>query len=1112
MSSMAGSGNARRRQARQVGNNKANSDSPPHTDIPVQPGLDHDAPSYQDNTDTHAPEPSHSLNNSPSPSPTDTRTSHAPSAASKAKQASGRQASASFRNVSACNRCRLRKNKCDQKLPACSACERAGVKCVSYDPITKQQVPRHYVHYLEERCAYLEAQLRNNGVTFVSARSFALGDQAGDDATSPTIGGQLGEFDTQNVSSSQEIRANPTIRSSNEDPGREVDDLVSSIGLVSVQGASDARFLGSTSGISFARVVFHSVKSANSQSLSNRSSRRSSKAALKENEKAPASMRDSIFGLHKKPFFKEAPFPDRELGYKLVDLYMEYANPQIPILHRVEFMKLFSRVYSPNHQRTARESYLLNIVFAIGAGVILNSNDKDDESESETSKSSSRSSENPAKRRRFSSKQHRPEEYHASAIVHLESFLNSSPAGPHPDGFGGGLEELQAVLLLASFALLRPIAPGLWYLVGVAVRLAIDLGLHHDDGSNSEGDNEDSFEMTDSSSTLDPNRLQAGDDQNNQGHKQWIRDLRRRLWWCVYGFDRLVSTCVGRPFGITDSVVTTKFPSLLGDEYITPSGLKTPPPNSPSYKHVAHHYIRLRLLQSEILQVLQHQQAQKAKQNAKGRPNPYLHRDLPSPFLSRFDSLREWRDDVDARLLEWKTTMPTPRDIGVEYNTGFLELNYWQAIITLYRPTITMPSTLAGEAASVYKNLGGSGYNISDEADAEDRDFIFLKIAEAGEKILRLYRQLHRVHLVNYTYLATHHLFMAGIAFLFAIWHSNLIRSRLSLDSVDFTVLAGTSVLEDLSKVCPPARACRDAFSRMSKVTIQICMSTTGFGQSVASAEGSHPSAHHPGGQRAFGRAGTSPAATGEAKDLSFKGRQNRAKPSQSNGRAGLQQSKSYDIQAFSDSQNLFGGIGGSDSNAGQPFERSGAQFGASQSNVSQQPHYGSMVGSSEFGGVGTSVMGGNEGASALEEYYNRMPELDPPQAASDSFDAKPTWAPSPPASEASGIPPSLAATSSNDTPATSTHPTIHTSMDNLGDPTPFQFDPDLGIDFSNMNPDLPMLADNDEMQMFGGGFDMLDGYWFGAGGAGPDAAPADAAASGGFDMGGMDLDEGDLE
>src|SRR3954451_12314759 len=54
-------------------------------------------------------------------------------------------AASSFRNVSACNRCRLRKNRCDQKLPSCASCEKAGVKCVGYDPITKREIPRRFV-------------------------------------------------------------------------------------------------------------------------------------------------------------------------------------------------------------------------------------------------------------------------------------------------------------------------------------------------------------------------------------------------------------------------------------------------------------------------------------------------------------------------------------------------------------------------------------------------------------------------------------------------------------------------------------------------------------------------------------------------------------------------------------------------------------------------------------------------------------------------------------------------------------------------------------------------------------------------------------------------------
>lgn len=67
-----------------------------------------------------------------------------PANAANAGPAKGGQSS-NFRNVSACNRCRLRKNRCDQKLPSCASCAKAGVACVGYDPITKKEIPRRYV-------------------------------------------------------------------------------------------------------------------------------------------------------------------------------------------------------------------------------------------------------------------------------------------------------------------------------------------------------------------------------------------------------------------------------------------------------------------------------------------------------------------------------------------------------------------------------------------------------------------------------------------------------------------------------------------------------------------------------------------------------------------------------------------------------------------------------------------------------------------------------------------------------------------------------------------------------------------------------------------------------
>jgi hypothetical protein len=413
---------------------------------------------------------------------------------------------------------------------------------------------------LETRVAHLESLLQENGITYASGEDF--------NPSSHTANGAASNKPISITSAPPQNRngtAKPSAASSKEESDKydreKLTKLVSNIGMVSVQGASDPRFLGSTSGISFARVVFAAVKSSVSGSSSERGSVRGAKLPTENVADGGTLMRDSFFGLHTKPAIRPAPFPDRELGSRLVELYFEHANPQIPILHRGEFMDLFDRVYaSGERHRTSRESYMLNIVFAIGAGIIMGSSDSSGDSPtSDNPKSPKGPKPSPpsSKKRRLAGQQHQPEEYHASAIVHLENFLGSSPAADRPDGFGGGLEELQAVLLLAGFALLRPVAPGLWYIVGVAVRLGVDLGLHYEDGVGIDGTDQpvgsvEGRREADHSMSASHTKIDA----KERGRRQWVRDLRRRLWWCVYSLDRLVSTCVGRPFGITDQVVS----------------------------------------------------------------------------------------------------------------------------------------------------------------------------------------------------------------------------------------------------------------------------------------------------------------------------------------------------------------------------------------------------------------------------------------------------------------------------------------------------------------------------------------------------------------------------
>lgn len=104
---------------------------------------------------------------------------------------------------------------------------------------------------------------------------------------------------------------------------------------------------------------------------------------------------------------------------------------------------------------------------------------------------------------------------------------------------------------------------------------------------------------------------------------------------------------------------------------------------------------------------------------------------------------------------------PQKADTGVAFTPLFLELNYWQAIIMLYRQSLSVPEPLASELSPATGVEVQTPESTGTELK-EDEEMVFMKVAQAGQTVLKIYRQLHRLKLVNYTFLATHHLFMSG--------------------------------------------------------------------------------------------------------------------------------------------------------------------------------------------------------------------------------------------------------------------------------------------------------------------------------------------------------------
>lgn len=62
------------------------------------------------------------------------------------------------RIAQACDRCRVKKSRCDGKVPHCSSCVAVGIKCVVSDKLSRRSFPKGYTENLEEYVRQLEAE------------------------------------------------------------------------------------------------------------------------------------------------------------------------------------------------------------------------------------------------------------------------------------------------------------------------------------------------------------------------------------------------------------------------------------------------------------------------------------------------------------------------------------------------------------------------------------------------------------------------------------------------------------------------------------------------------------------------------------------------------------------------------------------------------------------------------------------------------------------------------------------------------------------------------------------------------------------------------------------
>lgn len=320
------------------------------------------------------------------------------------------------------------------------------------------------------------------------------------------------------------------------------------------------------------------------------------------------------------------------------------------------------------------------------------------------------------------------EAFHAEALKHLDAVFEAQ-----------SYIGLQAILLLVWYSLLNPDKGSIWFLVGLASRTCVDLGFHNE--HNSQAEKLDNLEI----------------------------DMRRRLFWVTYKMDRLLSQSLGRPPSIPDGFMYVPLPALQHDVDIHAGQYGAPTGDVCAYKTVFMHTIKLRQLQSEILN---------HTYGVNGQPLPK----------------EEWFDDMFERLKHWLANAPEPR--GTVSSEGYA-ISFHNSCLLLYRPSRGNPKPGRTALSTV---LASSSY------------------------IIRIYRRMQLNNRISWLWMTSHFSFMAGLSFLYAFF--NLYshgggNNVPSLDEAMMDIESCLAVLEYLSPRVPSAGQCHETMRSVSTAILE---------------------------------------------------------------------------------------------------------------------------------------------------------------------------------------------------------------------------------------------------------------------------------------------------
>ncbi|KAF4169480.1 hypothetical protein CNMCM6936_008172 [Aspergillus lentulus] len=371
------------------------------------------------------------------------------------------------------------------------------------------------------------------------------------------------------------------------------------------------------------------------------------------------------------------------------------------------------------------------------------------------------------------------EGYYASALKYADHACNH-----------GSITSLQCLLLLMVYALYNPSCNiNIWNLNYQCLASVIDLGLQRD--------------------------VRASQSLHISVFDQ---EMRTRIFWVVYTFDRTVCTMMGRPIGIRDEAcdirvsktnflhveVPTKgrmqFPLAISDSDLMNIGPDQQYKESPSHMSYSIHIFGLAQLVSETKYVMHS-----------------VNRAAPAYAYPPVRDIANWQKDMIKNLQDWHSSIPQQVS-GVNCKLPLLcKIKYHDTMILLLRPSPGIP-------------------NPSDEN--------LEQCFQQAIMLLQGYGDLYSTGHLLYSRLVVHSIFLGTLAMLYCIWRLPQTATKFLVDDLISKFNIAQNILSSIGEHWAEAIRARDCIHELSSVTIRRLLKSQPMVSAVSQPDQSYLAQH----------------------------------------------------------------------------------------------------------------------------------------------------------------------------------------------------------------------------------------------------------------------------